>query len=134
MQQQQNQWLTDVGVKRNQYRYPEDEFRDHRLDDPSLNLRGGRCGRSLIEVPKPQLEHQEFPEVVIVVAATTVVLVQQVPDEFGRHDAAIKERRAGQVVPQELAQTSRETNGPAARRTPAWAAEAIRAANGRPWR
>src|SRR5208282_4808417 len=42
-------------------------------------------------LPEPQFEHQQLPKVVMIVPASAVVLVQQMPHKFRRHHLPIQE-------------------------------------------
>src|SRR6266478_9712900 len=77
------------------------------LDDASLCL-SGWCGAVLLRVPEPQLQHQQFPELVIIVAAAAVMFRQEILDKLRRDDAAIEKCRAGEMVPQETTQRTTE--------------------------
>jgi len=63
--------ITDVGEGRNQYRNSENSLWKRRLDDSSLRSRRG----GVLDIPEPQLQHQEFPEVVIIIAAAAIMLI-----------------------------------------------------------
>ena len=52
---------------------------------------------------EPHFQHQERPKPLMVIAASVLMLCQQVADKGFRYDAALQECGRGQAIPQQLA-------------------------------
>src|SRR2546430_8747289 len=65
----------------------------------------------LLQILKPQLEYQQRPQPVAVIAPPAVMLVEELPHELRRHNTARQKSRTGQMIPQQLAQGAAEPVG-----------------------
>src|SRR6478735_6831347 len=83
----------------------------------------GNACRWRFELAEPQLQHQQHPEHMIMIAALSIMLIEETPQKRLRDDAAIQKGPAGEMIPQETAQRSAEPVCQRNRETLLWQSE-----------
>src|SRR6185312_12894939 len=83
----------------------------------------GNACRWRFELAEPQLQHQQHPEHMIVIAALSIMLIEETPQKRLRDNATSQERAAGEMITQETAQRSAKPVRHRDRETLLWQSE-----------